>query len=534
MIRSLRFRLLCTLAIVVAITVGTMALLASQVSTSELQRYADLDLERRNMLLKRVLAFSNEYSGLQDTQMLAREIARDSGERVVIVGDPDTVLADSADILVGQSIGCADVQGALVVSIGQPGCIELYTKGVPGTAADPKGDILFVGETVSAPAAASVVAQPGFMLDAVRPVAKSGAQHIAVRWSQAGAADPIKAGFASAVNRSLLLAAFAAGVAALLLTAVLSRRILGPVEALTDAARAMERGDLSRRVEVRVDDEIGELARSFNSMADGLARVEQLRRTMVTDIAHELRTPLTNIRGYLEALRDGVADPEPALIDSLHEEALLLNRLIDDLQDLAIADAGQLRLERQLLSPGALADQAASMARPSLAERGLQLQLECDAELPAIDGDARRIGQVLRNLLANALAHTPCGGRVGISVRSAATLPTGQSDRHDAQPGHGWVVFAVSDTGVGIAPEHLPNIFERFFRADPARARATGGAGLGLAIVRQLVEMHGGHVWAESAPGAGTTLSFAIPAAPAYRPASRADSVSSASTVRAP
>jgi signal transduction histidine kinase len=298
----------------------------------------------------------------------------------------------------------------------------------------------------------------------------------------------------------------------------------------------MEKGDLSQRVAVRSQDEIGELARAFNAMADGLARIEQLRRHMVTDVAHELRTPLTNIRGYLEALRDGVARPDAPLIDSLHEEALLLNRLIDDLQDLALAEAGQLRLTRRPVALGPLLEGAVSALRPALADKRLAIVVDLPADLPCADADAARVGQVLRNLLNNAITHTPPGGTITVEATTDRRPPTTDQEDRRQETGRtpnnsvsglsspvsrseglsvlsprSSVLITVTDTGPGIAAEHLPHIFERFYRADRARARATGGAGLGLTIVKQLVEAHGGRVWAASAPGQGATFTFTLP-----------------------
>jgi signal transduction histidine kinase len=398
------------------------------------------------------------------------------------------------------------------------------------------GDILFVGVPVSgtttlAPISTTVTFDAAipplslqaqdtmvFSTGAWQPEASAKLPAITIRRTQGRAGDPIQAGFVDAVNRALLLAAGAAGLAALLATVVLSRRILGPVEALTAAARRMETGDLSQRVEVRSRDEIGELAHAFNSMAGGLERTEQLRRHMVTDVAHELRTPLTNIRGYLEAVRDGVALPRPELIESLHEEALLLDQLVNDLQDLALAEAGQLRLACGPLDIVAAIESAAAALRPALAAKDLSLVLEPAPDLPLAVADAKRVGQILRNLLNNALTHTPPGGTIAV-----AAVPTTEDGRRKTnvyesvvpssvlRPSS-FVLVRVSDSGVGIAPEHLELVFERFYRADPARARATGGAGLGLAIVRQLVEAHGGRVWAASTPGQGATFSFTLPA----------------------
>jgi signal transduction histidine kinase len=267
------------------------------------------------------------------------------------------------------------------------------------------------------------------------------------------------------------------------------------VEILTAAVRRMEAGDLSQRVEITSRDEIGDLARAFNLMADGLARLEELRRQLVTDVAHELRTPLSNIRGYLEALQDGVVEPDRRIVDSLHEETMLLNRLVDDLQELSLAEAGQLRLDRHPVALADVVDRAVEAVRPRAAAKGVELQVDLPEDLPLVDVDPRRIGQVLRNLLDNGLTHTGPGGEIGIAARAS-----GQ-----------WVEVSVRDTGTGIAAEDLPYVFDRFYRADRSRSRATGGAGLGLAIVKQLVEAHGGRVEVESEVGRGTEFTFTVP-----------------------
>jgi signal transduction histidine kinase len=260
-------------------------------------------------------------------------------------------------------------------------------------------------------------------------------------------------------NRSLALAAGAGAGVALVLTAVLSRR---------------------------------------NALSNSVSVSEQLRRHMVSDIAHELRTPLTNIRGYLEAIRDGVLTPQPAVVDSLYEETMLLNRLVEDLQDLALVEAGQLRLERQPIAVADVIEKTVAAMQSRASEAGPSLATEIPADLPQVQADPERVGQVLRNLLSNALHHTPPEGHIGVCARS---VPEG-------------VEVAVADTGTGIPPEQAPYVFERFYRADPSRDRATGGAGLGLAIVKQLVEAHGGRVWLESEPGHGTTVHFTLPRSP--------------------
>jgi len=218
---------------------------------------------------------------------------------------------------------------------------------------------------------------------------------------------------------------------------------------------------------------------------------------MISDVAHELRTPLANIRGYLEALRDRVVEPSPEVVDSLYDEAMILSRLVDDLQELALAEAGQLRLAREPVDVADVVQQAVQSFQPQAAAKGLTVEAELAGALPPVDADRQRVGQVLRNLLRNAVAYTPAGGKVTVSARQVGEE----------------VEVAVRDTGVGIAPEHLPYIFERFYRADRSRTRSTGGAGLGLTIVKELVEAHGGHVRVESQVGAGSTFTFTLPVA---------------------
>jgi signal transduction histidine kinase len=259
----------------------------------------------------------------------------------------------------------------------------------------------------------------------------------------------------------------------------------------------MEKGDLNQRVEVKSKDELGQLGKAFNSMAEGLNRLEQLRRNMVTDVAHELRTPLSNIRGYLEALRDGVVEPTPEAIASIHEEAMLLNRLVDDLQELALAEAGQLDLVRQPVDLREVVQKAVQSLNNQTSEKNVSIEVLLPDDLPLVEADAERMGQVLRNLINNAAINTPTGGEICIEARVC-----------DSQ-----VAVSIKDNGVGISKEHLPFVFERFYRADRSRARSTGGAGLGLAIVKQLVEAQGGQVEINSQIDVGTTVTFTSPIA---------------------
>ncbi len=303
--------------------------------------------------------------------------------------------------------------------------------------------------------------------------------------------------FLNVVNHSLWLVIVAAWALALLLTLAFSNTILRPVGELTRIARRMEQGDLSQRVRIRTKDEIGKLAHAFNTMADSLSRSEELRRNMVSDVAHELRTPLTNIRGYLEGLKDHVVAPTQDIIVSLYEESLILSRLVVDLQELSLAEAGQLYLVRKPAALGEIIVKAVASLQMQASEKSLALYIDIQPTLPRVMADAERVGQVLRNLLSNAITHTPLDGEITVS----------------AYEDFDEVVVSVRDTGVGIEEEHLPNIFERFYRTDASRSRATGGSGLGLAIVKQMVEAHDGRVEVESALGRGSSFTFTLPVA---------------------
>jgi two-component system sensor histidine kinase BaeS len=284
---------------------------------------------------------------------------------------------------------------------------------------------------------------------------------------------------------------------ALLLTFILSRRILAPVKALTGAARQFGKGDFSHRVNYKDKGELGELASSFNSMADDLERNERLRRNMVADVAHELRTPLSNLKGYLEAISDGVVKPDEATIKSLNEEASSLSRLVEDLQELSLSDAGKLKMIVQPEDISRLIKETVNVLQTKATAKSLTISADLPATLPLVNIDLHRIKQVLNNLLDNAVAHTGKEGRITVTARE-------QDDK---------VYISVADTGEGIPAEDLPMIFERFYRVDKSRARATGGSGLGLTIAKRLVETHGGTIEVKSKPGQGSTFTFNLPVA---------------------
>jgi signal transduction histidine kinase len=349
--------------------------------------------------------------------------------------------------------------------------------------------------------------------------------------------------FLTALNQGVLLAAVVAGLVALLLGALLVQQIIAPLRRLQSAAHAIAGGDLSQRVATTSRDEVGEVSRAFNHMAEALEDNERLRRHMMADIAHELRTPLTVVQGQVEALLDGVFPLTPEQLVPIHDETLLLSRLVADLRDLALAEAGQLTIERSSIDLGDLARRVVAAVEPVAAEKDIVLSLDISPNLPTISADADRLNQVLHNLLSNALRHTPMGGQIAVSVRRATeedwkigrlegwergkiaptpNLPISQSPSFPIFQSSNLPIFhpstppllvSVADTGPGIPAEDLPHIFDRFYRADKSRSRAGGGSGLGLTIARYIVEAHGGRIWAESQEGEGTQIVFTLPIA---------------------
>jgi signal transduction histidine kinase len=301
--------------------------------------------------------------------------------------------------------------------------------------------------------------------------------------------------FLETINRAVLWAAVLAGAGSLVAVALLSRQLVAPLRRLTAATEAMAAGDLGQRVPVRSQDEIGELGQAFNRMAGDLQAADFQRRQMTADIAHELRNPLSVIRGNLEAMLDGLYPLDADHLSPVYEETLLLQRLVEDLRLLSLAEAGQLVLAYSDIDVAQLLDSIADSARAVADDKGLSLHIETPQEPLIVEGDASRLRQVLGNLAGNALRYTPPDGEIVLR----------------AFPYAGQVRIVVSDTGPGILAEDLPYIFDRFYRGYAARDRASGGSGLGLAIAKALIEAHGGTIAVESEFGHGTRFTIDLP-----------------------
>ncbi|MFS0703283.1 sensor histidine kinase [Cellulomonas sp. 179-A 9B4 NHS] len=309
--------------------------------------------------------------------------------------------------------------------------------------------------------------------------------------------------FVSASALTLLVALLAAALTALLASVVLARRLAATLGHMSTVAAQVAAGRYEARVPApHIGAEFDALATSFNEMAARLENVETLRRRLMSDVAHELRTPVATISAYLDGLEDGIEQLTPQTVDVLRAQASRLTRLASDLAAVTQAETGEQQMRREPVSPRELLQDTAAAFADRFAQAGVRLDVDVPRGLEPVLVDQDRFGQVLTNLLDNALRHTPAGGRVTLS---AARTPTGTR-------------FAVTDTGEGISAEHLPFVFERFYRVDTARDRGHGGTGIGLAIARGLVHAHGGSITAQSA-GAGTGTQFVIelPRAPVRR-----------------
>ncbi len=302
--------------------------------------------------------------------------------------------------------------------------------------------------------------------------------------------------FLESVTRAVLLVALGMSVLSLGIAAFIARQITAPLRRLAAAAYRVAKGDLSVRVPVSGEDDLARVSVAFNRMAVALEEQQRLRRRLMNDIAHELRTPLSVIQAQAEALIDGVFPPTPENIRPIHEQVLLLRRLVDDLRELALAEAGELKMTQEPLDLARIVRHAVEGMRSTAEQKNIRLVTEIEGAPLEVQGDAQRLEQVLLNLLSNAVRHTPPGGTI--------TVRAWRKENR--------VYVQVRDTGPGIPPHQIPHVFERFWRGDQSRSRETGGTGLGLAIARKWVEAHGGRIWAESPPGEGAIFTFMIPA----------------------
>ncbi|MEA2325229.1 MAG: two-component system, OmpR family, sensor histidine kinase BaeS [Thermoanaerobaculia bacterium] len=456
-VTTLRGRLIAMVAALVAVTLGTAAIISTRVAHYEIRKFeVEVHAGRRAPMPNAIANYYRAHGSWAGVEPAVEAMSHAAGSNIALF-DEHNHLAATSKALRGAAFDLAPNGMLTITRMMAGGRTRELIRGPQMIVRDPNGGI--AGSIFVLPPHNDSLPQPTRSLD-----------------------------------RSFFWIFLGATLFGIAMAIAIARWISVPVERLTDAARRMESGDLAVRVEPRGGAELAELARGFNAMAAALDRNEEQRKRMVSDVAHELRAPLTNIRCELESMQDGLTAPTPERIASLHEETMHLAHLVDDLQDLALAEAGRLEIDAQPVSVASLARRAATGMEMRARDRGVIIRCDGDDEIPVL-ADARRAVQVLTNLLANAVAHMEKPGDVRI---------TWERSRSEA-------IIRVIDSGVGIPADELPHIFERFYRVDVSRSRSTGGAGLGLSIVRQLVAAHGGRVWAESEVGVGSTFSFTLP-----------------------
>jgi signal transduction histidine kinase len=389
----------------------------------------------------------NSGPGGMGRGMMGQGAGKSSSQRIILTDASGLVVHDTANLLTGQILSATELQNGIPISVSN--------------------------------------------------------QQVGILIATQGEASPLTTAavtFLQSVNRSIFIAALAASLIAILLGVLLFRHFTAPLLTMKTAANEFAKGDLSNRIPVRTNDELGDLAHAFNHMADDLQGAQTQRRRMIADIAHELRTPLTVVQANLEGMLDGVIPTDKKHLAVLHEESLLLNRLISDLRLLSVAEAGELVLEKQPTDLSHFLPGLLDKFKPAAQEKKIKLEYHQECDLPSILIDPDRIAQVVTNLVANALNYTPKNGSISLTATTSGKE----------------VKLSVCDDGPGIPAGDLPFVFERFYRVDKSRARKSGGSGLGLSIAKQLVEAHGGTIQAESPIRSdpdhpGTCITFTLP-----------------------
>jgi len=507
---TLQFRLLIAFTLVILLTTGAVFLMIWQATTGQIQKFSD---RVEHMVMGRIQYVVTDHYIVHESwegiDSLITQVGEQFNYHIVLSDNTGVILADSAATLKsGQTLDTANLETFISRDVtlpprrGEtPGATGQNTQGPQGPqgSAGPQGPqedqspkdsmMLLIGPDLTnppPPEQSPILQNPNQTIIArvyLSPLSQneSGLTALQLLYNEIG--------------RYFIFGALMAVVVSLIVTFFLSKYILYPVRALTIVANKWGRGELSERVIIKDKNEFGDMATTFNSMAANLQRDKQLRQEMIADTAHELRSPLTNIRGYLEAVRDNIMQPDEKTIGTIYDETMMLSRLINDLQELSLADSGELKLYLEDENVPELIKQAISAVQGKALGKGLALDMDAPSTLPQIYVDPLRIKQVLLNLLGNAISHTPKGGAITVAAVKNGDM----------------VEISVTDTGEGIPADELENIFERFHRVDKSRTRATGGSGLGLTIARSFVEAHGGKIWAQSEQRKGSHFIFTVP-----------------------
>jgi len=467
---SLSLKLLGALLLVVIISVGLTAYLTNRNTSAEFQTYVQqtgmMYSQQASQNLSNYYSANHSWNGVQS---LLTALQRSSADRLVLADSSGLIVADTGNQWQNRTAASVGLVSGTDILVGGQRAGTLYTLTLPGSGQGFRGGMGgMMGGGVSTPTVVAV--NPG-------------------------------QDFLSRVNNYLWVAGLIALAAALLIGVLLTRQIIRPLRALTNGAEQIARGNLGYRVKTHTGDEFGQLAQSFNAMAASLDSSEQARKRLVADVAHELRTPLTVIEGTVDAIQDGIFPADREHLETIKEQTDLLTHLAGDLRELSVGDAGQLKLQIAPTDLSELVGRKLAQFEAQAREKGVALVQTSSPPLLPVKVDSLRIEQAVSNLLSNALRHTPRGGTITASVEPVQSAEgTGRE-----------IQISITDTGEGIAPEYLPHVFERFYRAGNSRSRSEGGAGLGLAIVKQMVEAHGGKVRAESQPGRGSTFYLNLP-----------------------
>ncbi|MGI2336551.1 MAG: ATP-binding protein [Dehalogenimonas sp.] len=476
--KSLSLKLGAALVLVAVMAVAIMAILINQYTKSEFQTYVSANPSFSeavsNTLAVYYLQNDKSWDGVEE---IIPPLLAFNGDRLVLADTSGFIVADTAGELAGTPVSQTGLTGAYYVELFRPRTIIGQYYYIAGHTGGSGGMGSGMGSGMGGGPGAGNTG--------------SGSTVVITNAEE---------DFLTQTNRWLWISGGLAVAAAIVIAGILAAQISQPLRALNAGARELAAGNLSHRVEVKSGDETGRLAESFNIMADGLERSEQSRKRLLADVAHELRTPLTVINGTVDAMIDGVLPTDERQLGIIKEESVLLTRLIADLRDLSMAEAGQLKLDLSPIDLGDLACRKMDQFRPLAEAKEITLHCQNPGQLPPISGDWVRLEQVLANLLSNALRHTPDGGRISLE------LAPGQLGNHPA------VTISLSDTGEGMNPEALNHIFDRFYRVEDSRSRLEGGAGLGLSIVKQMVLAHGGKVSVQSQPNKGTMFTIILPA----------------------
>jgi signal transduction histidine kinase len=458
--------------LIVVLAIGLMAFFTNLNTRSSFQSY----LSQSNAVyadtvaanLSRYYSTNRSWSGIQS---VLPDFQRTMSDRLIVTDSAGRIVGDTSDNLIGSIAAGQGLSGGVNIKVSGStvGTVYLYS-GQNGMMGGGMGNGRMLGS--------------------------GNANNIVLSTAEQD--------FLNKVNYWLIITGIITMAAAIALGWFLAFQVVRPVRALLQGTRNITEGKLDYRVNIKSRDELGELSQTFNIMAENLEKNEQSRRRLTADIAHELRTPLTIIEGTVDGIIDGVFPPDAERLTSIKEQTALLTRLIADLRDISLAESGQLKLNIVPADLAEIISRKVSQIQPAATEKGIQITTDLNTNIEKVNIDPVRMEQVIYNLLTNAMKYTPSGGHVTVVLKK---VDGGESPH---LPGTG-ILITVSDTGIGIAPEHLAYIFERFYRVQDSCERAAGGTGLGLAIVKQLMEAHNGRVWVESEPGKGSRFSVWLP-----------------------